>query len=103
MDILGSSPKKNSLSSRIILLSILAIIVCLAFCGCGIPSYNAANEILKKYPNAELSLTKEGGGIVEFLVRTQDGEILKIVFADDWKMLTPIQIFPAYKSVTQKP
>ena len=78
-------------------LAILALALCSAFfvTGCGRSSFDAANELLRKYPNAELREVPRWGSVVEFTVRTQEGAVLSVVFADSGKMLEPREIFPA--------
>lgn len=76
---------------------ILALAICSAFfgAGCGRSSFDAANELLRKYPNAELREVPRMFGVVEFWVRTEAGAVLSVTFADSGKMLEPYEIFPA--------
>ena len=78
-------------------LAILALALCSAFfaSGCGRSSFDAANELLRKYPNAELLEIPRMGGVVEFMVRTESGAVLSVTFADSGKMLEPREIFPS--------
>lgn len=80
-------------------LAILALALYSAFfaTGCGRSSFDAANELLRKYPNAELREVPRWGGAVEFMVRTKEGAVLSVTFADNGEMLKPSEIFPATK------
>ena len=77
--------------------AILALALCSAFflTACGRSSFDAANELLRKYPNAELREIPRMSGVLEFMVRTESGAVLSVTFADNGKMLAPSEIFPA--------
>jgi UDP-N-acetylmuramyl pentapeptide phosphotransferase/UDP-N-acetylglucosamine-1-phosphate transferase len=85
---------KNTKNVRWCIL-VLAICSTIFVTACGRSSFDAANELLRKYPNAELREIPRMGGVVEFMVRTESGAVLSVTFADNGEMLAPSEIFPA--------
>jgi hypothetical protein len=81
---------------RLLLVSYVGACLFLSGCGVGNPSsLKAANEILSKYPGAEVKEWDKTFAPLHFYVRTVDGTILSIIFADNGKMLAPEVIFVA--------
>jgi len=86
---------KDKIRMIVVVLAISSIVL-LGF-GCSNSSYEKSQEVLEKYPGAELYEVPRWGNVYEFLVRDRDGNIRKVVFSDKGKMCTDRIIFHGSK------